>query len=450
MCVHCKRDEHDDRLLMCSRCDVPVHTYCLTPALRKVPKGDWFCTASTSSLNAQEDEDEVLDDEDDEPTATIHADEEDDDEEDDEEDEDADAEGADDEDYVPDGVHSSADVEDVDDGDGDGDDAEVDIPHVEAIINDAAAAQAQAAGKVVWYYQPGPIVPLLGAPMIADPVFAPPLPPPVPIPAGAAIVPWNNGRWIIINGHWFYLKRWLGNQQQIASVYSRLSRPQAVALLDGFCRADGSWKSVRYDAQGEPTGQWRCSNSSFPLIDHLQLIGQLAGAAVDLHLHTKAGMVAIIEGRTVTLKTDHWQLFFDFTKPAHTPMRTTALAQPVDVSADTHGRGYYQYDDDNRVYCITVRSNGDEDTSNFLTQRLACKRLASGGVGVRAHSVFVGNCLDGYRYAIRISNRTQHGDEPPGLRHQPQEVHPARLQQGDEEQEHPRRQDAAAHRQRRG
>ena len=61
------------------------------------------------------------------------------------------------------------------------------------------------------------------------------------LPTGTPLVPWNNGLWLIINGHWFYVKRWLGSAQQIDDVYSRLSRQQAITLLDGFCRADGLW-----------------------------------------------------------------------------------------------------------------------------------------------------------------------------------------------------------------
>ena len=216
--------------------------------------------------------------------------------------------------------------------------------------------------------------------------------------AAGAVVWWNNGWWIIINGHWFYLKRWLG-EQNVVNVYSQLSQKQAVALLDGFCRADGRWSSIEYDkVSGEPKGQWECSNSSFPLIDHLMLIGQLAGAAVELTLHTKAGKSRVIEGRTVTFSVDHWQLFFTFNKKSPTPFQTTPLAQPLDVSTDLDGRGYYQYKDDGKVYCITVADN-----TNFLTQRLSNKRLQSGNIGVRAHPVFVGNCLG------RNSETSQHG-----------------------------------------
>ena len=208
--------------------------------------------------------------------------------------------------------------------------------------------------------------------------------------AAGAIIWWNNGKWLIINGHWFYLKRWLGDVEQIANVYSKLSRQQAIALLEGFCRADGNWSEIRFDSDQEPTGQWRCSNSSFPLIDHLQLIGQLAGAAVDLKLHTKAGKSTTIDDRTVTFSVDHWALHFTFTKSKRgIPFQTAPLAEPVMVAADdSDGCGYYQYNTDRRVYCITVEGNG-----NFLTQRLSIKPIRSGNECVKAHSMFIGNCL---------------------------------------------------------
>ena len=60
------------------------------------------------------------------------------------------------------------------------------------------------------------------------------------------------------------------------------------------------------------------------------------------------------------------------------------------VSDDVEGRGYYQYDDDGKVYCLTVDGN-----SNFLTQRLSHQRLTSGKSVVRALSVYVGNCQEG-------------------------------------------------------
>ena len=235
------------------------------------------------------------------------------------------------------------------------------VPRAEAVTD---AAEVRAAGRVCWFYRPPP---------------------------------WNRGWWIILNGHWFYLKRWLGDAQQMADVWSRLSQQQAAALLEGFCRADGKWANIKHTARGKPKGYWQCSNSSFPLIDQLMLIAQLAGAAVDLHLHTKAGKATrAADGRTLSFSVDHWQLFFSFRlSSTGLPFKVARLAEPVDVSSDVEARGYYQHQDDGKVYCLTVQSDGDTN-ANFLTRRLAVKRIQSGihPFGVRAHPAFVGNCLD--------------------------------------------------------
>ena len=250
-------------------------------------------------------------------------------------------------------VHGSSDEDDaaLDQEEGE-EELDVETTHAGRLVTkDKAKAQAwRTAGKVVWY---------------------------------------NSGWWVVVSGPWFYIKRWLGDEQQIANVYSQLSRRQAIALLDGFCRADGLWESIQYDSSGEPTGQWQCYHSSFPLIDQLQLIGQLTGAAVDLNLHIEAGRTTEIDGRTITCSTDLWRLAFSFNKSARgIPFQSAPLAEPLNVSKSIGERGYYKYEDDGRVYCITVRGN-----PNFLTQRLSNKRLQSGRIGAKAHSIFIGNCL---------------------------------------------------------
>ena len=216
------------------------------------------------------------------------------------------------------------------------------------------------------------------------------------VQAMATGIVWNNGVWDIdADGHWFYRKRWLGPNAAVAATFANLSRPQAVALLEGFNRADGTSGLVKFNAQGEPTGQWYCTNSSMPLIQHLQLIGQLAGARVDLSRIYKAGKKSKgIDGRTLTHVVDHWALALQFTKVYGAKNSVVSLlAKPVDVSADVAGRGYYRYKDDGHVYDLTIQGN-----SNFLTQRLALRRIESATDGktntdVRAHPVYVGNCV---------------------------------------------------------
>ena len=132
-----------------------------------------------------------------------------------------------------------------------------------------------------------------------------------------------------------------------------------------------------------------------PLIQHLQLIGQLAGARVDLSRHCKAGKKSKgIDGRMLTHAVDHWALTFQFTKVYGAKDSVVSLlAKPVNVSDDIAKRGYYQYEDDGHVYDLTMKDN-----SNFLTQRMSLKRIESTTDGVansdvRAHPVYVGNCV---------------------------------------------------------
>ena len=207
--------------------------------------------------------------------------------------------------------------------------------------------------------------------------------------AAGNIVWLNNGQWLLLSDHWFHLKRWLG-EHHVANVYSAVSRQQAIALLDGFCRADRTQCDIRYDDSGEPTGRWTCSHSSFPLINHLMLIGQLAGAAVDLRLlHTQTAKSCTSDDRTSAVSVDQWQLHFSFTSSQRAmPCQTVPLAQPVDVSDHIDARGYYQHKDDGMVHCIQV-----DDNSNFLTQRLSTTSSLAGATDVRAQPVFVGNCL---------------------------------------------------------
>jgi len=42
-CEVCKSAADADKILLCDSCDKEFHLYCLEPALKKVPKGRWFC-----------------------------------------------------------------------------------------------------------------------------------------------------------------------------------------------------------------------------------------------------------------------------------------------------------------------------------------------------------------------------------------------------------------------
>ena len=210
---------------------------------------------------------------------------------------------------------------------------------------------------------------------------------------------WNGGVWHIdADGHWFSRKRWMG--ADVAGTFANVSQPQAVALLEGFCRADGTYGKIKFKRNGEPDGCWQLCNSSFPLIDHLQLVGQLAGARVDLRRYVTAGRETVgPDGRVLTTRVDHWSMTCNFNTIRKAPVSISGLAKPVPAT-DIDARGYYEYKDDGYVYDITVKDN-----SNFLTQRLSTKRhsargAAEAGLGVRAHPVFVGNC-----YILKTNNK---------------------------------------------
>ena len=227
---------------------------------------------------------------------------------------------------------------------------------------------------------------------------------PVAAVAGVRLI-WNGGECYIDEaGDWFYQKRWMG--PDVADTFANLSQPQAVALLEGFNRANGVYAKVQFKdepTREQPKGDWHCINSSFPLIQHMQLIGQLAGAPSDIALATKKATKAKMapDGRPVLTHSvhHHWRLHFNFNKTyGATNASITRLAKPVDVHDDPVARGYYKYDykDDPYVYCLTVEGN-----ETFLVQRLSRKRSkgykgsdGKPGLAVGAHPVFVANCVN--------------------------------------------------------
>ena len=52
-CVVCGSGEQDELLLLCDSCNCAYHTFCLTPRLRAVPRGDWFCPDCQSARPTQ-------------------------------------------------------------------------------------------------------------------------------------------------------------------------------------------------------------------------------------------------------------------------------------------------------------------------------------------------------------------------------------------------------------
>ncbi|CAO3616933.1 unnamed protein product [Cunninghamella blakesleeana] len=42
-CVKCHKETDEDKLLLCDKCDSPMHTYCAVPKLDSIPEGEWYC-----------------------------------------------------------------------------------------------------------------------------------------------------------------------------------------------------------------------------------------------------------------------------------------------------------------------------------------------------------------------------------------------------------------------
>lgn len=43
VCRICQSGLDEDQLLICSKCELSYHTYCLNPKIEKIPDDDWFC-----------------------------------------------------------------------------------------------------------------------------------------------------------------------------------------------------------------------------------------------------------------------------------------------------------------------------------------------------------------------------------------------------------------------
>ncbi|KAI8342124.1 regulator of chromosome condensation 1/beta-lactamase-inhibitor protein II [Chlamydoabsidia padenii] len=42
-CVKCHKEDNEEQLLLCDKCDAPIHTYCAIPPLKEIPDGEWYC-----------------------------------------------------------------------------------------------------------------------------------------------------------------------------------------------------------------------------------------------------------------------------------------------------------------------------------------------------------------------------------------------------------------------
>lgn len=45
VCAVCRRDDNEERMLLCDACLCGYHMFCLTPVLDIIPEGEWFCAA---------------------------------------------------------------------------------------------------------------------------------------------------------------------------------------------------------------------------------------------------------------------------------------------------------------------------------------------------------------------------------------------------------------------
>lgn len=43
VCELCKGGHMEDQILLCDRCDLGFHLFCLSPPLSAVPEGEWVC-----------------------------------------------------------------------------------------------------------------------------------------------------------------------------------------------------------------------------------------------------------------------------------------------------------------------------------------------------------------------------------------------------------------------
>ncbi|GAB5593939.1 hypothetical protein Unana1_08839 [Umbelopsis nana] len=57
-CVKCGKGENEDQILLCDKCDNPMHTYCAVPPLKDIPDGEWYCDVCHPNGHSADSEDE--------------------------------------------------------------------------------------------------------------------------------------------------------------------------------------------------------------------------------------------------------------------------------------------------------------------------------------------------------------------------------------------------------
>ena len=55
-CEICRKNDQDDdeNFVLCDQCNLGFHIFCLTPPLKKVPEGNWFCANCTIKMDEEE------------------------------------------------------------------------------------------------------------------------------------------------------------------------------------------------------------------------------------------------------------------------------------------------------------------------------------------------------------------------------------------------------------
>jgi hypothetical protein len=217
------------------------------------------------------------------------------------------------------------------------------------------------------YYSQG------GTPAASEPAFS-------PYPNQPALVVWNNGLFHVIDGSWFYLRRWLGAQHMVQH-FSRLSSRQAMALLRGLALSDGEMKQLA-------SNHWKISTCSIPMRDHIMMLGVIAGGAVNVYRTSLAD--ATVGGVSTRSKgnSDNWKVCIQWEMAKEFGVCATNNFTNEELSKEEY-KQYSEAEEEYRrnVYCLTVRDN-----PTFYVRRL-CNARDTGTAS--KDSVGMGGCFTG-------------------------------------------------------